>query len=39
MPKAIIIHGWEETPTGQWLPWVKNQLEKKRLDGKNTGNA
>lgn len=29
MNRAIIIHGWEETPTGQWLPWVKTQLEAK----------
>jgi uncharacterized protein len=27
MKRAIIIHGWEETPNGQWLPWVKEKLE------------
>jgi uncharacterized protein len=29
MNKAIIIHGWEETPEGQWLPWVGKQLSEK----------
>ncbi len=27
MRNAIIIHGWEETPNGQWLPWLKEKLE------------
>lgn len=27
MKSAIIIHGWEEDPNGQWLPWVREQLE------------
>ena len=27
MKRAIIIHGWEETPQGQWLPWLKAKLE------------
>jgi predicted alpha/beta hydrolase family esterase len=27
MKRAIIIHAWEETPTGQWLPWLKKELE------------
>ncbi|OGG11634.1 hypothetical protein A2Z00_01080 [Candidatus Gottesmanbacteria bacterium RBG_13_45_10] len=27
MKRAIIIHAWEETPNGQWLPWLKNTLE------------
>lgn len=22
MKRAIIIHGWEETPGGNWLPWL-----------------
>ena len=29
MNKAIIIHGWEENPQGQWLPWVGRNLQKK----------
>lgn len=29
MKRAIIIHAWEETPNGQWLPWLKKQLEHK----------
>lgn len=27
MKRAIIIHGWDEKPTGQWLPWMKQELE------------
>ena len=26
MKRIILIHGWEETPQGQWLPWVKEKL-------------
>ncbi len=29
MKRAIIIHGWEETPQAQWYPWVGQQLQKK----------
>ncbi|PJE62312.1 hypothetical protein COU88_05615 [Candidatus Roizmanbacteria bacterium CG10_big_fil_rev_8_21_14_0_10_39_6] len=29
MKKAIIIHGWEETSQGQWLPWLGEQLREK----------
>lgn len=29
MNRAIIIHGWDEKPTGQWLPWLGNSLNKK----------
>ena len=29
MKRAIIIHGWEETPQGQWLPWVGEKLQEK----------
>src|SRR3989344_5365500 len=25
--RAIIIHGWDEKPEGQWLPWLKKSLE------------
>lgn len=27
MKRAIIIHAWEETPDGQWYPWLKKELE------------
>lgn len=27
--RIFIIHRWEETPEGDWYPWVKNQLEQK----------
>lgn len=27
--RVFIIHGWEETPQGQWLPWVGKQFEEK----------
>jgi hypothetical protein len=27
MKRAILIHGWEENPNGQWLPWLKEKLE------------
>ncbi len=26
MKRAIIIHGWEETPEGNWLPWLGTTL-------------
>jgi uncharacterized protein len=29
MNRAILIHGWEETPEGQWLPWVAESLREK----------
>jgi len=29
MKRAIIIHGWQEKPQGQWLPWVGKKLEEK----------
>lgn len=29
MKRAILIHGWEGSPEGGWLPWLKNELEKK----------
>ena len=27
MNKAIIIHGWEESPSGHWYPWLGKKLE------------
>ncbi len=29
MKRAIINHAWEETPEGQWLPWLKKELIEK----------
>lgn len=29
MKRAIIIHGWEEKPTGQWLPYIGEKLQEK----------
>jgi predicted alpha/beta hydrolase family esterase len=29
MKRAIIIHGWEDNSHGHWIPWVKEELEKK----------
>lgn len=26
MPRAIIVHGWGNTPDDNWLPWLKDQL-------------
>ncbi|TSA44284.1 serine hydrolase family protein [bacterium] len=28
MKKVIIIHGWSGSPNGDWLPWLKSELEK-----------
>lgn len=27
--RVFIIHGWDGSPSGCWLPWLKNVLEKK----------
>jgi predicted alpha/beta hydrolase family esterase len=27
--RAIIIHGWEDTPSVNWFPWLKKTLQKK----------
>ena len=29
MKKALLLHGWEADPTSNWLPWLKDKLEKK----------
>ncbi len=28
MKRVFIIHGWEGDPTRNWIPWLKNKLEK-----------
>lgn len=30
--RAIIIHGWEGSPEGCWIPWLKKQLEEQGLE-------
>lgn len=33
MPKHIfLIHGWEGSPEGGWLPWLKKELEAKGVE-------
>lgn len=27
--RVFIIHGWEGSPQKNWIPWLKNELEKK----------
>lgn len=29
MKKAIIIHGWDQRPDQEWLPWLAEELAKK----------
>ncbi len=29
MKKALILHCWFGSPTGDWYPWLKSELEKK----------
>jgi len=29
MKKALILHGWFETPDGEWFSWLKKELEEK----------
>ena len=28
MKRVIIVHGWEGSPKDNWLPWLKEELEK-----------
>jgi len=32
MKKIILIHGWGGNPKDNWIPWLKEELEKKGLD-------
>lgn len=35
MPKRLfIIHGWEQSPDSNWLPWLKTKLEAEGFDVK-----
>ncbi|MDO8470047.1 MAG: alpha/beta fold hydrolase [bacterium] len=27
MPRAIIVHGWSDSPAGSWFPWLTRELE------------
>jgi predicted alpha/beta hydrolase family esterase len=29
--RAIIVHGWSDTPEGSWFPWLKRKLEEKGM--------
>ena len=31
MKKAYIIHGWGGNPQESWLPWLKEELEKRNF--------
>lgn len=26
--RLFVVHGWEGTPTSDWLPWLKSEMEK-----------
>ncbi len=30
--RIYLIHGWTGTPNNDWLPWIKEQLEKRSID-------
>lgn len=30
--RVIIVHGWSGSPNDDWLPWVKQELEKKGFE-------
>jgi predicted alpha/beta hydrolase family esterase len=32
MPRAIIIHGWDNSPEDNWFPWLKQQLVERGWD-------
>ena len=29
MPRAIIVHGWGNSPEDNWFPWLRTQLEQR----------
>lgn len=29
MPRVFIVHGWSRSPSKDWFPWLKEQLESK----------
>ena len=31
MKRVFIIHGWEGHPENAWFPWLKKELEQKRV--------
>jgi len=31
MKRAIIVHGWRGSPTGNWFQWLKKELEKQNF--------
>lgn len=30
--KAFIIHGWSDTPSGSWFPWLQKNLEERGFE-------
>lgn len=30
--RVIIVHGWEGSPGGDWMPWLRNKLKNKGFD-------
>ncbi len=32
MKKVLVLHGWEASPEGHWIPWLKEEIKKKKYD-------